>query len=237
VIQGHRSQGHHSRKFYVLIFVAVFTAVMGGTAVYTFSQPHLYQSTAKIQFFREGEVIEFGEMVKIMRSPLITSKVAERMTTPPNRDSHSLDLQAVLSPYNLPPEAGVSEIEKLLSSNRKIIAHTDTDIIEVQYRHPDRHVAAKIANMFTDELIAYNARIRIDKAMIEVEALKVKAEQQERKVKAVEQLLLSYKNAHPTLTSEALEADPAYRALSVQLTTENQVLRKLIERMRDTTMM
>ena len=73
--------------------------------------------------------------------------------------------------------------------------------------------------------------------MIQVEALKVKAEQQEQKVKTLEESLSSYRNAHPALTSEALEADPVYRALSVQLTVENQELRKLTERMRDMTMM
>jgi hypothetical protein len=73
--------------------------------------------------------------------------------------------------------------------------------------------------------------------MSQVEALEIKAEQQEQKVTALEQALTSYRNAHPTLTLEALEADPDYRAQSLHFTAEERVLKELINRMRDMTMM
>lgn len=232
--------GHHSRKFYVFIACVVFAAVMGGTLVYTFCQQKLYESTAKIHFDPKEnsyDAEDFIETAKVLKSSSITRKVAERLITPESWDTQPLNLQTVLKPYGLPPEAGVDAIEKLLSENRKIIAHTDTYIIEVHYRHPDRLVAAKVANLFSDELIAFNARQRIGKMMIQAESLRLKADQQELKVKALEQALSAYRKSHPELTPETLESDPAYHALSLQFTTENRVLKDLIEPIRNTTMM
>lgn len=66
-------------------------------------------------------------------------------------------------------------------------------VLQVQYAHPDRHVAAKVANLFIDEYIAYNSRLRIEDSMKAVDDLKERAEQQKKKVEELAINLQAYR--------------------------------------------
>jgi len=47
-------------------------------------------------------------------------------------------------------------------------------VIDVAYTHPDRLMAAKVADLLVNEYIAYNQGLRTDESMKAVEDLKVK---------------------------------------------------------------
>jgi uncharacterized protein involved in exopolysaccharide biosynthesis len=226
------NHGHYSRKVYWLVFAVGFAGFMGATLFYTSKQQRLYESAAKVQFlprFYENEVRDFTERISFIESPALAQRVAKRLLKP--SDPHPLSLEAFLKPYGHHADAGLAVIVDLLWANRTVVAHPESNTAEVQYRHPDRLVAARIANMFADEYIAAESNRRIDEQMKEVEALKVKADRQEEKMKALQQAMTTYRTAHPDLSPEALQADETYQALSKQLAAEEQVLKKIITRM------
>ncbi|HEY0945337.1 MAG TPA: polysaccharide biosynthesis tyrosine autokinase, partial [Opitutaceae bacterium] len=198
---------HRSLQDYMLVLreriwyiIVVFLVVFSSALVYTFSRTKIYQSTATVQVFRRDPTImqvqavveneirsteDLNTQVKVLESGSIIQKVAERLT--------GEDLRQFMAPYEKGrADDRITPLE-VLGQNRKIIPQRLTLVIAVQYRHPDRQIAAKVANMFVDEYIAYNARMRIDEAMKAVEDLKIRAEQQKKKVEEQAVALQAYR--------------------------------------------
>ena len=234
--------GHYNRKVYWLVFAVGFAGFMGATLFYTSRQQRVYESAATLQYdpnTNHNGIRDFGDMVSIMKSPTLAHRVAGRLLKPPspwNARDIPLNSDVFLRPYGSHANASWLAIEDLLLANRTVVAHPETNTAEIQYRHPDRLVAAKVANMFVDEYIAAHARRRIDEMMKEVEVLSSKAHRQDEKVKSLEQSLIAYRNTHADLSPEALQTDEAYQSLSKQLAIEQQVLKEIITHMRDMTM-
>lgn len=205
------SGGPAQRTFhdYVLILrervwyiVVVFLVVFSSAIVYTFSQTKIYQATATVQVFRRDPTImqvqavvdneirsaeDLNTQVKILESAAIIQKVAQRL--------QGSDMKQFLAPYEGKLDASGEPVGPLevLALNRKVIPQRLTLILAVQYRHPDKFVAAKIANLFVEEFIAYNARVRTDESMKAVEDLQVRVEQQRKKVDELANNLQAYR--------------------------------------------
>lgn len=190
------SQAHRTFRDYLLILrervwyiVIVFLVVFSSALVYTLSQQKIYQGTATVQVLRSDPVImqvqsvtnneirsaeDLNTQVKILESAAIVQKVADRIT--------GEDLRKFLAPYEDKDRTDPLSVAGIIIQNRKIVPQRLTLILQIQYRHPDPVVAAKVANLFVDEFIAYNARVRVDESMKAVEELKVRVEQQRKKV-------------------------------------------------------
>lgn len=190
--------GAAQRNFqdYLLIFreriwyiVVVFLVVFSSSLVFTFSQTKIYESTATVQIFRSDPKImqvqavmdndirsaeDLNTQVKILESGAIIQKVAERLT--------GEDLRQFLAPFEKDGKSDPGSAGSIIARNRKIVPQRLSLILAVQFQHPDRFMAAKVANLFVEEYMAYNARVRIDESMRAVEDLKVRVEQQRKKV-------------------------------------------------------
>jgi succinoglycan biosynthesis transport protein ExoP len=168
--------------------VVVFLVIFSSALVYTLSQTKIYQSSTTVQIFRRDPTVmqvqavtdneirsaeDLNTQVKIMESSAIIQKVAERLTGD--------ELRQFMEPYSANAAESILPAE-ILAKNRKIVPQRLTLIIQVLYQHPNRFIAAKVANLFADEFIAYNARVRIDESMKAVEELKNHADEQRRKV-------------------------------------------------------
>lgn len=181
--------------------VVVFLIVFSSALVYTLSQTKIYSASASVQIFRRDPTImkvqavmeneirsaeDLNTQVKILESGAIIQKVAERLTGD--------DLRQFLAPYEKDNADGEPpSVTKILANNRKILPQRLTLLIVVQYQHPDKFIAAKVANLFVDEYISYNARTRIDESMKAVEDLKVRVEQQRKKVDELASNLQNYR--------------------------------------------
>jgi len=199
---GYGSPGHgdnqmqRSMQDYVLILrerawyiVLVFTLVFSAATIFTFTRTPLFQSVASVQLLRNGPVVmqvqevvnndirsaeDLNTQVKVLESFAIVQRVADRLT--------GEELKAFIAPYrNDRAEAPVSPAG-VVYGNRKIVPVRLSLVLQVQYTHPDKVVAAKVANLFIDEYIAYNSRQRIEDSMKAVDDLKERAEQQKKKV-------------------------------------------------------
>ncbi len=201
------SQAQRSLQDYVLVLreriwyiVVVFLVVFSSSMVYTLSQPKIYQSTATVQIFRRDPMImqvqavmdnevrsaeDLNTQVKILESGVIIQKVADRL--------RGDDLRQFLAPYLKEGAEAPPSVGGLLAANRRVSPQRLTLILLIQYQHPDPVVAAKVANLFVDEFIAYNARVRIEESMKAVEDLKIRVEQQRLRVDELANNLQAYR--------------------------------------------
>jgi capsular exopolysaccharide synthesis family protein len=186
------------RIWYIIV---VFLIVFSSALVYTFSQTKIYQSVASVQIFRSDPTVlknveqvvdntvrgteDLNTVVEVLSSGSIIQKVAERIT--------GQDMVQFMAPYEKRRGSDPVTPLEVLGQNRKIAPKRLSLVINVVYRHPDRQIAARVANLFVDEFIAYNARVRIDESMKAVEELKIRAEQQERTVKDLANELQTYR--------------------------------------------
>jgi succinoglycan biosynthesis transport protein ExoP len=210
---GYGSPGHgdnqmqRSMQDYLLILrerawyiVLVFTLIFSAATIFTFTRTPLFQSVASVQVFRRDQVVmqvqsvgdneirsaeDLNTQVKVLESFAIIQRVADRLT--------GEDLKTFLAPYRKDSaEVPVSPAE-VIFKNRKIVPVRLSLVLQVQYSHPDKFIAAKVANLFIDEYIAYNSRLRIEDSMKAVDDLKERAEQQKKKVEELAINLQAYR--------------------------------------------
>ncbi len=174
------------RMWYVIV---VFLVVFSATMVYTFSRTKQYTAAATVEIMRRDAVVmkveevrdndirgpeDLNTQVKLLESSAIIEKVAERIVGP--------DAKAFMAPFEKGGSGDPVYPRELLEANRKIIPVRQTRMIAVTYTHPDPTVAAKVANLFVDEYVNYNARQRMAESMKAVEDLKNRADSQSKKV-------------------------------------------------------
>jgi capsular exopolysaccharide synthesis family protein len=183
----------------VWYIVVVFLVVFGSVLVYSFSQTPIHQSTATVEVFRRNPMVmqvqqvmdsevrsaeDLNTQVNILKSATIVQRVAARLT--------GEDLRQFLVPY-IKPGQPAPTTTAILFKNRDIVPQRLSLIIDVNYRHPDSAVAAKIANLFADEYIAYNAHILVDESLKAVEELEQRADEQRKKVDDIAGALQNYR--------------------------------------------
>lgn len=184
------------RIWYVVV---VFLVVFSSALVYTLSQTKIYRSVAVVQVFRNGPQVVPGQQVvdekisgaddlntqiEILKSASIIKKVAERITGD--------DLRAFLAPYER-SSAEPAFVQDVLAANRKVIPTRLSLIVNLTYDHPDRVVAAKVANLFAQAYLEHNVRIRIEDTQLAVNQLNVIVEDQRKRVEKLAEQLQAYK--------------------------------------------
>ena len=225
------------RIWYVVV---VFLVVFSSSLVYTLSSPKIYQSSATVQIFRRDPTVvqvqqvmdndirsaeDLNTQIKVLESANIISHVAERIT--------GEDRAAFLAPYEH-SSADTAFVTDLLFKNRKIVPQRLTLVVNVTYQHPDRFIAAKVTNLFVDEYILYNQRLRIDESASALEHLKQPVEDQRKKVDQLQQKLQDYKekNAAVSLDSRKDIVNETLKAINLEAARVNQLLNNAENRLR-----
>ncbi|MCX6952883.1 MAG: polysaccharide biosynthesis tyrosine autokinase [Verrucomicrobia bacterium] len=203
---GGGGSAHRNFQDYLLILreriwyvVVVFLVVFSSALVFTLGQVKVYRSSATVQIFRSGlkvfdakEVMEtdvkttedINTQIKILESGNIVRRVAGRLTGD--------ELKAFLAPYEK-ASADISYVAEMLTKNRKILQNRLSLIVNITYDHPDRFVAAKVANYFADEYLAYNTSVRVDDSKSAADYLNVNVDEQRKKVELLADALQVYK--------------------------------------------
>lgn len=228
------NQVHRTIKDYLLILreriwyvVVVFLVVFSSVLVYTLSRTKMYQSTASVQVFRRDPTVmqvqavvdneirsaeDLNTQVKILESAAIVKNVADRLTGD--------DLRRFMAPYEKGDATDPILPTQIIFANRKIVPMRLSLVIQVSYEHPDPIIAAKIANLFMDEFITYNARMRIDESMKAVEDLHARADDQRKKVDELSIKLQSYRERNNMVSLDQRKdiVTEKLKALSLHLT-------------------
>jgi len=188
--------------------ILTFFVFVTGAAIITIQSTPLFLATTTVQVLREQETgAQFEEVVdvsvrniedlntqlKILESGNVIKRVAKRL-------DGSLQ-QRFLAPFlnkdaNEPPPA----LESILKEDRKIVPLRLSLMVSIQYEHPDREIAAMVANLFAEEFINHNLSRRMEGSMKAVDTLKLRADQQNRKVQEIELKLNEFKTKHKSVS-------------------------------------
>ncbi|MEZ0218340.1 MAG: hypothetical protein ACAH89_14480 [Rariglobus sp.] len=215
------------------IFSLVFIAIMLATVIQVMRQPRMYEARATLRFYQEiptqavfsGPREDPWPTIEAIRLSEFLKKVGVRLT----------DEERVLflKPYHLAQVSADGEsIERLIHGG--LIIDFKANILSIHYRNHDRFLAARIASLFADEFIAYQARLRIDEEMKQVEELVLRAKYQQRLVNDLTEEMSDYRREKNT--TESVETDGPYQALLKRQADARKTLDALIPRIRDTTM-
>ncbi len=184
------------RRWYA---ITVFLLTLIVAATYTFLSTPIYQATAMVQVLRRGsqvlrgaDVVEstigtdtdFNTQMKVLESLSMVQSVVARL----NAD----EIKSLTDPYkrwNREPMLPAEVIYK----HRKIVTQRLTLMLAIVYEHPDPKIAAKVANLFAEEYIAYNSRVRVEESMRAVDELKDRADQQRKRVDEIANSLQAFR--------------------------------------------
>ena len=223
--------------------VVVFLVVFSSSLVYTLSETKIYQSSATVQILRRDttpmpgvqQVVDndirsaedLNTQIKVIESATLIRRVAERLK--------GEDLKTFMAPYEKEGKDATFLLETI-SKNRKVIPQRLTLVVTVAYQHPDRIMAAKVANLFVEEYLNHNQRLRSADMSRAVDELQVTVDDQRKKVDQLAQKLQAYKEKNKTVSldqrkdivSESLkianlEAQKAAVALQSAETRRNQI--------------
>lgn len=219
------------RIWYVLIgFLLVFSLAI----VVTVNQTPIFRATATVQVLRqEVDVIgqltgptgaehvirsteDFNTQVQIMQSVRLAEAVADRITGDMR--------ERFMRPYEKGGANDPLTPVEVLMRNRTISPMRMSLLVMVQYSHPDKEMAATVANYFVEEYIDYNLRQRIEDSMKAMEDLRVQAEDQRRKVEEVENKMQAYREQVGTISLDETRdiATQKLRSLS-EIVTQAEV--------------
>jgi polysaccharide biosynthesis transport protein len=180
----------------VVVALIVFLAAL----FYTLNQTKLYTAAASIEILpREAVVMQVQEVrdsdlrgpedlntqVKILESGAIVQRVAERLSPE--------EIKALMQPYQTGSSGDPLLPGEVLALNRKVAPIRATRILQMIFTHPDPEMAAKMANYFVEEFMNYNSRWRVDESLKAVEELKIRADQQGKKVQELGNNLQAYR--------------------------------------------
>ncbi|MDR1788902.1 MAG: polysaccharide biosynthesis tyrosine autokinase [Opitutaceae bacterium] len=208
--------------------VVIFLVVMSLTLVYTFSRTKIYEAGVSLNILRREITIsaaskgaapitdimnseDFNTVVEVLKSGTIVGRVAERLT--------GEELRQFMAPYERGKGEDPIAPAAILGQNRSIIPLRMTLFVRVQYRHPDRIIAAKVANYFAEEFIAYNSIDRTKELLGVGEQLKIHLKQQQDKVKQLAEELQEYKERN-----KAVSLDPNRDIINDKLKQKNAQL-------------
>ena len=156
--------------------------------------------------------------VKILESSSLVQMVADRLTP--------AESKALTAPYEKGSSGELVVPESIIVKNRKILPIRMTRVIQVVFVHPDPELAARVANLFVEEFIDYNVRWRVEESMKAVEDLKIRADQQAKKVQELGNNLQAYRERQNMISLDERKdiVTEKLKALSTLVTQANSRL-------------
>jgi uncharacterized protein involved in exopolysaccharide biosynthesis len=149
----------------VITTLAVLLGLIAAGLLLPLGQTKIYQATATLRIRSAGAgtampggtigsssivgPAEFLSVLAVLSGKPVRDNVATRLS--------GADLRPFTDPYGA-GGASAPPLPEILKENLRVSQRRGTLLIEVQYRHPDPLVAAKVANLFAEEAIAFQAR-------------------------------------------------------------------------------
>lgn len=216
------------RLWYIVVaFLVVFLA----SVVLTLSATKQYTAGSSIEILRHDPVVmkvqevrdsgiqgpeDLNTQVKLLESGSIVSKVVERLSAD--------DRKILMDPF----ERGGDPItaEEVIMLNRKVAPVRQTRVVQVTFTHSSPDMAAKIANLLVEEFMNYNRHWREDESLKAVDDLRIRAEQQRKKVQELSINLQTYKESHKMVSLDQRKdiVTEKLKAVNAMLTQANSKL-------------
>ncbi|AHF94238.1 hypothetical protein OPIT5_09075 [Opitutaceae bacterium TAV5] len=196
----------------VWIAAGVFLATFAAVGAWAFCQPKVYRATATMQMLTvttgdgllpkspfEARVGTFDRksMLKVVEDHAPAKWMLTRMLTDPGPAStqqHRRELfRRFMQPYQTKQDGPAPLPLEILERNRKFVVYPKSLLIAVEYRHPDRHVAAWVADLLADEIMTEAARRKMDDRIAFFKRLEELAETQTETIETIERELQEFR--------------------------------------------
>lgn len=221
------------------VFTWVFFGVLAGAVIYEAQQPRVYESVGILSFREEAEV----ERARVADGlPPIdgwrgtTAEAEARLVELVVKRLDVADRERLLAPYGVGNGTDDRAVEARVRANHRAVFDDEAKTLTLRFRHPDRLFAARVAGLFCGEMTAIGARYWIDESLRDVEVLKTRADEHQRRVDELDAAMSAYRKTRIEEAGARFEADEHYRGLQDELTQEKRSLGDLILQMRDNTM-
>ncbi len=204
-LQPDEDEGLSMRNYWLMILerkwyaAGVFLVVVLAVAAYTFTVTPIYQSAALVQVLKRGpqvlqvtDVVEnsvtndtdFNTQIKVLESVAMAQNVVARLST---------EETALLTNPTRNHKGETAPPASIVFGGRKITPQRLSLMLQISFRHPNPKVAARIANLYAEEYIAYNSRVRVEESLKAVDELKERADQQRKRVDELANSLQSFR--------------------------------------------
>ncbi len=211
------------------LVVTVFVVFLG-VALYTFNAPQEYRAFASVEVLRQKDrtvqfedvvnqtvlnVEDFNTQVQVLESFTIVHEVAKRI--------QGSELRAFMAPYEEGLDVslrGMRSPEEILVANRTVAPRRLSLMVNIAYSHPDRDIAAKVANYFAEAYIDHTRIEQIEGSRRAVESLRQQADQELVKIKEMETRLADFKEKYGTTSFDATQDIDTQQLVSLNTRVE-----------------
>ena len=207
-------------------FLACLLLVFTSTLVYTVNSTELYKSSVRVQVLRQQDTTtgfknlvndasirnseDFRTQVDIIKSLNIVTRIFNRLTDEERR--------VLMLPYERQFSIfGKKSPTEILQRNRRVSPSRGSLIVTIEYAHPDKGIAAKIANLFAQEYITYNMELRTEATQRAIEELRQQIDHESQKVAEIQRGIADFQREHDTVS-----VDPETNIDQQELLTLNQ---------------
>ena len=213
------------------VFVAVVVIVGLAATVYALRLPRWYFAQATLMDAGAGLINEqrVGRHTfrDVALSGMILQHVVERLTS---------DEPALMMHWQRPALAGTESksdlIWAVIEENRQLVIDKAARTATFQVRSGDRLMAARIANLFMEEVIAYEFRVRIGGPFPDVEDLEPYLKEGAQTLKTITDELTAYREAQSQRSGKPFAADERSVALEAQQAEAQRRLDDVVQRER-----
>ncbi|MCH2035618.1 MAG: polysaccharide biosynthesis tyrosine autokinase [Puniceicoccaceae bacterium] len=231
---GYSSISHRSISDYILMLrervwylVVAFFIIFSGSILYTFNKTKVYTAYVSVQLLRDdpsamrdesemepNQILsaeDLNTQISVLESLSIIQAVERRLQD----EERARFMAPYVDAFSL---AGPLTPVEMLAKNRRVIPRRMSLMVNIGFTHPDPIIAARVANLFADEFIAYNLTKSVDASMDAVEDLRIRADQQRQRVEELELKLAEYREEH-----NAVSLDQQENIANEQLMTLNAI--------------
>jgi capsular exopolysaccharide synthesis family protein len=193
------------------LFISLFICIVG-MGFYCIRATPQYTVTSRLQILRQqSKTVEFNEVADdtirsfedfntetaIIDSVTIVQNVERRLT--------DADKRVLMAPYvnDKTFNGEVLTPFKIIYDNKDVKPMRGTLMVVISFTHPDRDIAAKVANLIAEEYIAYRRNKGTEAAMRAVDELHAQIDVQGRKVTELEIQMANMKERYNSISFDA----------------------------------
>lgn len=190
-------------------FIAItFLIILSGCLLYTFTVQREYTSRASIHILRDVDnpvearktrsdlIVDQQDLmtqVKLLESMEVVNYVKKQLKPE--------EISRLMAPYHDMITFGQKVTEEyILVRNRRIIPERMTLLVYIEFHHPDAEIAAKVANLYAREFIAYSQHVNSSDMLLMIDSLRDKVNQQDKKVRELEKKMVDYRRENTAIS-------------------------------------
>lgn len=196
----------YEKKMFIFV---TFAIILAGIMLYTFKVEPLYESVSSIQILRDvdrpvqdgtnmrSQLIQntedFQTQIKLLESDEVVNYVKKQLKPE--------EISRLMAPYKDMISFGmkISE-EAILKRNRSIVPGKMSLVVYISFMHPDKEIAARVANLYATQFIAYSRHTNSQEMLMMIDNLREKTAQQDAKVRELGVKLANYREEYKAMS-------------------------------------